>query len=111
MTSRLSTFRSWREESDGRMEDPCMYLRNVWYVPPPAPKVTRNPQRIRVLGEDIVVYRATGGASTALEDACPHRKLPLSMGRLKGDNLECGYHGMTFNCSGACVWVPGQDRV
>lgn len=88
-----------------------MYLRNVWYVAAASPEVTRDLRRIRVLGEDIVVYRTIEGAPTALEDACPHRKLPLSMGRLKGDNIECGYHGMTFNCSGACVSVPGQDRV
>ena len=43
-----------------------------------------------------------------LEDACPHRKLPLSKGRIKGDHLECGYHGLTFDCAGQCVWAPGH---
>src|SRR5690606_5143177 len=47
------------------------------------------------------------GEVVALEDACPHRKLPLSMGRLHDDTIECGYHGLTFDCSGACVRAPG----
>jgi len=33
------------------------------------------------------------------------------MGRIKGDNVECGYHGLTFDCSGTCVRVPGADRI
>ena len=48
------------------------------------------------------------GELVALEDACPHRKLPLSKGRIKGDTVECGYHGLTFNCVGQCVWAPGR---
>jgi phenylpropionate dioxygenase-like ring-hydroxylating dioxygenase large terminal subunit len=47
----------------------------------------------------------------ALEDACPHRKLPLSMGRVKGDTIECGYHGLTVDCSGACAQVPGAEKI
>ncbi|HMG51687.1 MAG TPA: aromatic ring-hydroxylating dioxygenase subunit alpha, partial [Inquilinus sp.] len=35
----------------------------------------------------------------------------LSMGRLKGDEVECGYHGLTFDCSGACTRVPGAERI
>jgi vanillate O-demethylase monooxygenase subunit len=46
-----------------------------------------------------------------LIDACPHRKLPLSRGRIKGDHIECGYHGLTFDCSGSCVRVPGQEHI
>jgi len=88
-----------------------MYLRNVWYVAATASEVGRTLHRIKVLGEDIAVYRTEKGDPVALEDACPHRKLPLSMGRLKGDEVECGYHGLTFNRSGACVKAPGQERI
>jgi phenylpropionate dioxygenase-like ring-hydroxylating dioxygenase large terminal subunit len=88
-----------------------MYLRNVWYVAAEAADVTRDLRRIRVLGEDICIYRTERGDPVALEDACPHRKLPLSMGRVKGDMVECGYHGLTFDRSGACQRVPGQSRI
>lgn len=88
-----------------------MYLRNAWYVAAEAAEVTRALKRVRVLGEDIVIYRRENGDPAALEDACPHRKLPLSMGRLQGDQVECGYHGLTFDCTGACTRVPGQARI
>ncbi len=88
-----------------------MYLRNTWYVAAWDHEVTREPKQIKVLGEKIVVYRTEAGDPVALLDSCPHRKLPLSKGRLKGDAIECGYHGLTFDCSGTCVRVPGQDHI
>jgi len=90
---------------------PQMFLKNSWYVAGWDDEVTRAPRQIEVLGEKIVVFRKQDGEPAALEDACPHRKLPLSMGRVIGDHLECGYHGMTFDCSGGCIRVPGQDRI
>ena len=42
---------------------------------------------------------------------CPHRFAPLSMGKLKGDSIECGYHGMTFDCTGRCIRIPGQEII
>lgn len=88
-----------------------MYLRNAWYVAAADGDVTREPKQIMILGEKIVFFRSEAGKPVALIDACPHRKLPLSKGRLRGDTLECGYHGLTFDCSGNCVRVPGQDRI
>ena len=58
-----------------------------------------------------MLYRTSSGAIAALEDACPHRLTPLSMGRLRGDTVECGYHGMTFDCAGRCVRIPGQQTI
>jgi vanillate O-demethylase monooxygenase subunit len=60
------------------------------------------------LGENIVFYRQAGGSPVALENACPHRKLPLSDGKLEGDTIVCGYHGLTFDCAGTCVDAPTQ---
>lgn len=89
-----------------------MFLRNTWYVAAWDHEVPAGtPKPVKVLGEEIVLYRKTDGSVAALEDACPHRKLPLSMGRIKGDTLECGYHGLTFDCSGACVRIPGAERI
>ena len=58
-----------------------------------------------------MLYRTEAGAPVALIDRCAHRFAPLSLGTLKGDHVECGYHGLTYDCSGACVRVPGQDRI
>lgn len=64
-----------------------------------------------MLERGIVCYRTEAGAVVALENSCPHRFLPLSKGRLIGDDLQCGYHGMTFGPDGGCVRVPGQDNL
>jgi vanillate O-demethylase monooxygenase subunit len=88
-----------------------MFLKNAWYVAALGSEVGRSLLPVKLLGEDIVLYRKRDGGVAALEDACPHRKLPLSMGRLKEDTVECGYHGLVFDCSGQCVHAPGLARV
>ncbi len=88
-----------------------MFLKNAWYVATWDHEIGRDLTPVTMLGENIVLYRLQNGKLAALEDACPHRKLPLSMGRIKGDDVECGYHGLTFDCSGACTRVPGAERI
>ncbi|HEX4765166.1 MAG TPA: aromatic ring-hydroxylating dioxygenase subunit alpha [Lichenihabitans sp.] len=88
-----------------------MFLKNAWYVAAWDHEIGRDLTPKTILGENVVLYRKQDGAAAALEDACPHRKLPLSMGRIKGDEVECGYHGLTFDCSGTCTRVPGAERV
>jgi vanillate O-demethylase monooxygenase subunit len=92
-------------------EEEPMFLRNAWYVAGWSHDVGRDLAPVTMLGENIVLYRRRDGRLAALEDACPHRKLPLSMGRIKGDDVECGYHGLTFDCSGTCTRVPGAERI
>ncbi len=88
-----------------------MFLKNAWYVVAWSSEITHELRQIRVLGKKICVYRTRAGEVVALEDACPHRKLPLSKGRMKGDDVECGYHGLTFDCVGQCVSAPGKGRI
>jgi phenylpropionate dioxygenase-like ring-hydroxylating dioxygenase large terminal subunit len=88
-----------------------MFLRNAWYIAAWDREITRELLPIRILGEDLVLYRTESGEPVALENACPHRKLPLSMGRILGDQIECGYHGLVFNRSGRCTRVPGSARI
>ncbi|HEY0518001.1 MAG TPA: Rieske 2Fe-2S domain-containing protein, partial [Ilumatobacteraceae bacterium] len=87
-----------------------MFLRNAWYVAVWEREIAEAPYAVTVLGEHVAIYRAASGAYGALADACPHRKVPLSMGRVHGDDVECGYHGLVFDSSGACVRAPGHDR-
>jgi vanillate O-demethylase monooxygenase subunit len=86
-----------------------MFLRNAWYVAAWEREVGDTPYAATILGDRVAIYRGAGGGYAALADACPHRKVPLSMGRVQGDNIECGYHGLVFDCSGTCVSVPGND--
>lgn len=84
------------------------FVRECWYVAGRSEDFGRSLSAVRMLGEDIAIYRDTRGMAIALEDACPHRKLPLSRGTIEGDNVVCGYHGLTFDCTGECVIAPTQ---
>lgn len=83
-----------------------MFVRSAWYPVAWEHEIGRQPYAARVLGQAVAVYRRTDGTYAALDDACPHRTLPLSMGRVRGDHLECGYHGLCFDSKGACVAAP-----
>jgi phenylpropionate dioxygenase-like ring-hydroxylating dioxygenase large terminal subunit len=88
-----------------------VYLRNCWYIAASPDEVGEEPLGRIFLGEAVVLFRSADGTTSALEDRCCHRSLPLSMGQVKGDNLQCGYHGLEFDASGTCVAVPGQSLV
>jgi vanillate O-demethylase monooxygenase subunit len=89
-----------------------MFLRNCWYVAAWDHEVSRMGLLRRILlDEPVVFYRTEDGRPVALADRCCHRHAPLSRGRLKGDALECPYHGFTYDPSGACIAVPGQSTI
>lgn len=88
-----------------------MFLRDCWYVAGWSRDLSTALKPVTILGEHIVLYRSAAGKIAALEDACPHRKLPLSKGTLKDDRIVCGYHGLTFDGAGACVGAPTQGRI
>ena len=88
-----------------------MFLRNYWYVLAQARDVGRKPLARRALGRGVVLFRTEAGAVTAMEDRCPHRLAPLSMGELVGDELQCRYHGFRYDCTGKCVAIPGEDVI
>jgi phenylpropionate dioxygenase-like ring-hydroxylating dioxygenase large terminal subunit len=88
-----------------------MFLRNFWYVAAYDHEIGSEPLGRMILGEPVVFFRKEDGTPVAFEDRCAHRHLPLSMGRLVGDTLQCRYHGLRYDASGACVKVPGQDTI
>jgi phenylpropionate dioxygenase-like ring-hydroxylating dioxygenase large terminal subunit len=88
-----------------------MYLRNTWYALARRDEIGQDLSAFQVLGERVVAYRKADGTPVALEDACPHRKLPLSMGKRQGDLVICGYHGLTFDGTGTCVAAPTQETI
>jgi len=88
-----------------------MFVKNSWYVAAWSEDVGSNqPVARTVIGEPLVLFRNADGSVAALEDRCAHRRMPLSLGRVTGDGrLVCTYHGLTYDGTGACVLVPGQD--
>ncbi len=66
------------------------------------------PLRIRLLGEDLVAYRDSGGRPGVLAEACPHRGASMFFGRNEEDGLRCVYHGWKFDVTGQCVDMPNE---
>ena len=84
---------------------------NAWYAAGYDVEVGRTLLARTVCNQKMVLYRKADGSPAALEDACWHRLLPLSMGRLEGDELVCGYHGLVYNSAGRCTYMPSQETL
>jgi len=88
-----------------------VWIRNAWYVAAWTHEI--EPGRIHartIIDQPLVLFRTANGI-VALEDRCPHRFAPLSMGRLEGDALRCMYHGLKFAPDGTCIEIPGQKLI
>ena len=88
-----------------------MFIQNAWYAAALSGEVKREPFARTILNEKIVMYRTSTNQIVALEDRCAHRQVPLSRGRLIGDELQCWYHGLRYDCSGECVNIPSQSTI
>lgn len=83
-------------------------LTRAWYVACTSRELGRAPLKVELLGTPFVLFRDAGGKAGCLLDRCPHRNVPLSLGRVvPGGRLECRYHGWQFETSGRCALVPG----
>lgn len=87
-----------------------VFVRNAWYVAALGSEVGEALFERRILGEPVLLYRTENGAPVALHGLCPHRRLPLAMGKRIGDAVQCGYHGISFGPDGRCVRIPSQAR-
>ena len=66
------------------------------------------PQRVRVLGEDLVIWRSLDGTPAFLQSNCPHRGAGFFYGRTEEEGLRCAYHGWKFDADGQCVDMPNE---
>jgi nitrite reductase/ring-hydroxylating ferredoxin subunit len=66
------------------------------------------PIRIRLLGEDLIAFRATDGKVGLVDAYCPHRRAPMFFGRNEECGLRCVYHGWKFDIEGRCVDMPSE---
>jgi phenylpropionate dioxygenase-like ring-hydroxylating dioxygenase large terminal subunit len=83
-------------------------LPNEWYVACLSSELgPRRPVARVVCGTPLCLFRGADGRASAMVDRCPHRNVPLSLGRLREGLLECRYHGWRFDRSGACQAIPG----
>ena len=85
-----------------------MFPLNAWYVACMPEDIDEKPLGRKVCRESMVFFRGPAGMATALEDFCPHRGAPLSLGSVIEGRLVCGYHGLTMGCDGKTLSMPGQ---
>ncbi len=88
-----------------------MFVRNAWYVAGWSAEVGRDLLARTVCARPVVLYRTQDGSPVALADACWHRLVPLSLGQVRGDDLMCGYHGITYSPQGRCTFMPSQETI
>jgi 5,5'-dehydrodivanillate O-demethylase len=87
------------------------YLRQYWqpiYTTGELPEGKIVP--IRILGEDLALYRGESGAARVMTNECPHRLSVLNTGWIEGETLRCRYHGWRFDETGSCVEQPAEAK-
>lgn len=104
--TKQDTDRSWQPPTP---VDARNYPMNCWWVAAFSNEVGRELLGRWLLDTPVLLYRKEGGEAVAIENRCPHRGAPLSLGCLKGDAVQCGYHGFTFDAAGACIDVPSMQ--
>ncbi|MTV27514.1 aromatic ring-hydroxylating dioxygenase subunit alpha [Nitriliruptoraceae bacterium ZYF776] len=85
-------------------------LRRYWHPIAGADELDAHPTRpVRILGEDLTLYRDGLGRLGLIDRHCPHRRADLSYGIVEDEGLRCNYHGWLFDGSGACLHQPFEE--
>lgn len=85
-------------------------LRRYWQPIATTGELADNPVRpIRILGEDLTLYRDRGGRLGLIEQRCAHRRVDLRRGIPVAEGLECPYHGWTYDATGQCIAQPAES--
>ena len=86
-------------------------LSRHWYPVALTREVDDGPVGATLLDAPLIVYRTGDGNLVVANDICPHRGVPLSMGRYDGGAITCAYHGLRFGAGGRCIRIPAHpDR-
>jgi nitrite reductase/ring-hydroxylating ferredoxin subunit len=90
-------------------DTPCgEYMRRFWHPVCYSDDLTDLPVRIKILGEELVVFRDGSGEVGLLELHCPHRGTSLEFGLVGQKGIRCCYHGWLFGCDGTILETPGE---
>lgn len=91
---------------------PCgELLRRYWQPLCPVSEITpgKPKKRVRILGEDLLVFRSAEGELVCIEEHCSHRSVSLYRGFIEDGGIRCCYHGWKFDCHGRCVERPFES--
>ena len=81
-------------------------LKNYWYAGSASSQLGSTPKALTLMDDRIVLFRTAQGQACALEDRCCHRGVQLSLGKVVGERIACGYHGWEYDPGGRCRHVP-----
>jgi 5,5'-dehydrodivanillate O-demethylase len=90
---------------------PCgELLRRYWHPVVAAAELTADKpiRAVKILGEELVVYRDKRGQYGLVGEHCPHRLASLAYGRVDEEGIRCPYHGWKFDCAGNCLEQPAE---
>ena len=87
-------------------------MRRYWHPVAVAAELDERPTKsLRVLGEDLVLYKDKSGALGLIDRFCPHRRVDLSYGIPEEHGLRCMYHGWMMDETGQCIEQPFEETV
>jgi phenylpropionate dioxygenase-like ring-hydroxylating dioxygenase large terminal subunit len=90
---------------------PCgEWFRRYWVAVGTTHELYDIPQAVKVLGEDLVLFRDEFGKIGLLGEHCPHRGASLEYGDIEDGGLRCPYHGWLFDVSGRCLEMPAEPK-
>jgi 5,5'-dehydrodivanillate O-demethylase len=85
-------------------------LRRHWHPIGAVDEMDRTPVKaVRLLGENLVLYKDLSGNYGLVDRHCPHRRADLSYGMVEEDGIRCNYHGWAFDASGQCIEQPYEQ--
>ncbi len=84
------------------------YMRYFWHPVAASVEVRDDPVRVKLLGEELVLFRTPDGKLGLVQERCPHRGASLSCGMIEEGAIRCAYHGWKFDLDGKCVDTPAE---
>ena len=89
---------------------PCgEFFRRYWHPVSLSSDVGKNPIPLKILGEELVLFRTTNGELGLVHKHCPHRNASLVFGKCENKGIRCCYHGWLFAPDGEILETPGED--
>ena len=85
-------------------------LINLWYVAEWSETLKDEPVKVKMLGQNLVLFRDEQGKANCLSDVCIHRGGSLSGGKCIDGNVACPYHGWQFDGDGKVQFIPSEGR-
>ena len=85
------------------------YLRRYWHPVALSSEISKVPKEIRILGEDLVIFKTTENKIGLVHKNCPHRRASLVYGKIEKKGIRCCYHGWLFSLDGEILETPGED--